>query len=290
MTRPDPRTALDTSAPPFDRFKNIQALAKDRRGHVSAETARHHLFVGNDPRTGASVLIKAASKPGLTYQENLSNEIATLSRVNERLPDSPYFPVVKEHGRLRDGRLYVVESFFHEFPLATTITRERIPGRTGSYLRIAAETAQALGELHSVKIYHVDLNPMNILVRAERDVTFIRIIDFESSYDLERYTTTGAFYNPPTTPGYAAPELGSGPPDARADVYSLGAVFYTMLAGYGWTWKAELMATVRDDRDLDDELKGIVLRSVDPDPAGRYATVEEFRADLVRHLDWLWKQ
>src|ERR1700759_5482370 len=135
MTRQDPKALFDTSAPPFDRFKNLQALAKDRRGHVSVETARHHLFVGNDRKTGASVLIKAASKPGLTYQENLANEIASLSRVNEQLPYSPYFPIIKEHGKLRDGRLYVIESFFLEFPLATAIGPEPIPERTVSYLR-----------------------------------------------------------------------------------------------------------------------------------------------------------
>src|SRR5262249_1010002 len=148
-------------------FRNIQPLAKNRRGRVSVETARHQLFVGTDRKNDASVLIKVASKPGLTYQENLANEVASLTRINGSLPQSPYFPFVKEHGKLRDGRLYLVLSFFYELPLAMAIGDERIPGRTITYLKIAMEVARALDELHSIRIYHVDLNPMNVLLRLQ---------------------------------------------------------------------------------------------------------------------------
>jgi serine/threonine protein kinase len=289
MSRTDAKTGLDSSAPPFDQFKHIQLLAKNRRGHVSVENARHQLYVGTDRKNEASVLIKVASHPGLTYQENLANEIASLTRINQSLPQSPYFPVVKEHGKLRDGRLYLILSFFDELPLAMAIGDERIPGRTVNYLKIAMEVAKALDELHSIRIYHVDLNPMNILLRLQHGGAIVRIVDFESSYDRERHAQ-GDFYNPPTTPGYSAPELSRQPPDARTDVFSLGAVLYTMLAGYGWTWKAEVGSAISADRDLDEQLKELLLHAVDADPGSRCGSIAEFRSGLESYLEWLWRQ
>ena len=145
MSRIDATIDFDPKSPPFDRFKGIQPIATDRRGHVSVESARHHLYVGSDRQSHASVLIKVTSRPGLTYQDNLANEIASLLTINGSLPESRYFPVVREHGRLRDGRVYIVESFFHEFPLASAIGKERIHGKTVAYIRTAIEIARALG-------------------------------------------------------------------------------------------------------------------------------------------------
>jgi serine/threonine protein kinase len=284
MPRIDSTVDFDEKSPPFDRFKGIQHLTKDRRGHVSVATARHHLYVGTDTLSHADVLIKVTSKPGLIYQGNLNNEIASLMTVNRSLPESPYFPLIREHGTLRDGRVYIIESFFLELPLATSIGKERIPGKTVSYVRTAMEIARALGELHTVKIYHVDLNPMNVLLRLEHGRPIIRIIDFESSYEAGRHST-GAFYDPPNTPGYSAPEISRRAPDARSDVFSLGAVLYTMLAGYEWTWKADVGQCVSTDRDLDLDLKRILLQAVDPDPDNRYPSMEDFHANLAAHLD-----
>ena len=284
MPRIDSTIDFDAKSPPFDQIKGIHRLAQDRRGHVSVETARHHLYVGNDKRSNTSVLIKLTSRPGLIYQENLKNEIASLLTVNESLPESRCFPVIREHGQLRDGRVYIIESFFVELPLATAIGKEPIPGKTVAYIRTAMETAKALGELHSLKIYHVDLNPMNILMQLEHGRPIIRIIDFESSYEWGRHST-GAFYSPPNTPGYSAPEISNQAPDARSDVFSLGAVLYTMLAGYEWTWKADVGHCAHADRDLDRDLKRIVLQAVNPSPDNRYPSMEAFHADLAAHLD-----
>jgi serine/threonine protein kinase len=287
MPRIDAAIDFDSSSPPFDQFKGIQPLAKIRRGHVSVENARHHLYVGSDRQSHASVLIKTPSRPGLTYQDDLTNEIASLLTVNRSIPESPYFPVIRAHGKLRDGRVYMIASFFHEFPLATAIGKEPIPGKTVAYIRTGMEVARALGELHSLKIYHVDLNPMNILLRLEHGRPVIRIIDFESSYEWGRHSA-GVFYNPPNTPGYSAPEISHHVPDARSDVFSLGAVLYTMLAGYRWTLEAEVGRSVHGDRDLDPDLKGILLEAVDQDPDNRYPSVRDFHASLAAYLERIW--
>src|SRR4029079_9430773 len=135
--------------------------------------------------------------------------------------------------------------------------------------RTALEIAKALGELHGLKIYHADLNPMNVLLRMEHGMPLVSIINVDSSYEWERHST-GAFYDPPNTPGYSAPEISRQAPDARSDVFSLGAVLYTMLAGYKWTSGADVRGCVDGDEELDPDLKGILIGAVDPNPDNRY--------------------
>ncbi len=281
-----PQSDLDLKLPPFDQLKGVRPLAANRRGATSHH-ARHHLFAAQDKRSGASVLIKLTSKPGIVYQQNLANEIASLTRINRELPDSLYFPVVKAHGSLRDGRAYLISSLFDELPLFTTIGTERRPDKMVSHLRTAIEVATALTELHGLPIFHVDLNPMNILHRTEKGRPIIRVVDFESSYDASRHTK-GVFYDPPTTPGYSAPELTRQAPDARADLFSLGAVLYTMIAGFGWTWESEVGAAVNADDGLDAELKDIIRSAVHQDPEQRQPSAEVFRSALASYLERIW--
>ncbi|HUF10762.1 MAG TPA: protein kinase, partial [Rhodothermales bacterium] len=251
-----PDDPVEFKDPPFDQLKNIQRLSKQRRGQVSIEHARHQLYAARDRRTSASVLVKLTSKPGLVYQSNLLNEIASLSTINRELPHSPYFPVIQRHGRLAGGRIYLITSLFDEFPLATTIGAEPMPARMVAHIRTALEVARALTEIHRLDIFHVDLNPMNILHRVEKGGPVIRIVDFESSYESARHGT-GVFYSPPTTPGYSAPEASRQPPDGRSDIFSLGAVLYTMLAGYSRTFGVETAIGIDGDPDLDSDLKAI---------------------------------
>ena len=284
------RTRRVTSMPRRRPSINSRAFIGWRR---TAAATRHASTPGTISMWGptstpcTSVLIKIPSRPGLVYQENLKNEIASLLTINRSLPESRYFPFIRDHGQLRDGRVYLIASFFLELPLATAIGKERIPGKTVAYLQTALEIARALEPLHALKIYHVDLNPMNILVRLGHGRPVVRIIDFESTYEWERHAA-GQFYDPPSTPGYSAPEISRQPPDARADVFSLGAVLYTMLAGYEWTWEADVWTCASRDRDLDPDLKRIVLEAVDLDPRNRYPSMEVFHASLAAHLEAIW--
>ncbi len=278
---------VDFKSPPFDRFRRVRPLAPERSGRDSFENARHLLYVGLDGQSWTGALIKVTSKPGLVYQQNLSNEIASLTTINRELPHSPYFPVVHDHGRLRDGRVYMVASLFEELPLATVVGTERIPARMVAHLRATIEVAAALADLHRLKIFHVDLNPMNILHRLEKGKPAIRIVDFESSYEVARHST-GEFYNPPTTPRYTAPEVTHQAPDARSDVFSLGAVLYTLLAGYQWTWEGEVASCVQRDTTLDAELQAVLLRAADERPEQRYPSIAEFRVALAAYLEQIW--
>lgn len=272
---------------PHPRLTNLRRLSPDRSGHASVEHVRHQLYVARDKETRAEVLLKVTTKPGLVYEQNLANETATLSTINRELPDSRHFPLLLDHGRLSDGRLFVVMSLFAELPLATTIGPERRPDRLVGHIRTALAVGAALGELHRIGVFHVDLNPMNVLYRVEQGAPVIRIVDFESAYEAARHGA-GVFYNPPTTTGFSAPEVPAHTPDARADVFSLGAVLYTTMAGYQWTWDGDVSAHVAADTTIDSQLAAILLAAAARDRERRYQSVREMCAALADYLEGIW--
>jgi serine/threonine protein kinase len=286
MTRRDP---LDPQlqSDRFKRFRNIQRLSRDRSGRASIEHVRHQLYVGRDQETRANALIKITTKPGLVYEQNLANEIATLATINRDLPDSRYFPVLWDHGRLSDDRVFLVMTLFDEWPLATRIDPERRPDMLVGHLLVSLEVASALAELHGIQVFHIDLNPMNILYRPQEGRPVIRIVDFESSYEVARHAS-GAFYSPPTTSGFSAPELHDCAPDGRADVFSLGAVLYTLIAGYEWTWHGALSPQIEVDTKIDRDLRTILLKAVDGDRDRRYPSIADMRASLAAYLNAIW--
>ena len=278
---------IDRGAAPFNRFTTLQRLGSDRRGHVSVAHSRHQLYVGRDRQSRLTLLVKLATRPGKVYQYDVANEIETLSTINRGLPESRYFPLIYDHGHLEDGRTYLVSTFFDERPLAAAIGTEWVPARLVAHLRTVLEVVRAVADLHGLQVFHVDLNPMNILHRMEKGRPIVRVVDFESSYEVARHST-GVFYSPPTTTGYSAPEVSEQPPDARADVFSLGAVLYSMLAGYHWAASSQPHTRIEADRNLDSELRDILLKAVAPGRDERHASARDFGAALAAYLERIW--
>lgn len=277
----------DLASDRLARLRNVRRMGADRSGHASVEHVRHQLYVAHDTETRADALLKVTTKPGLVYEQNLANEIAVLSTLNRELPGLPYFPLLIDHGRLSDGRMFVIMSLFEQWPLATTIGPERRPDRLVGYIRTTLAVGSALTSLHGIGVFHVDLNPMNILYRSEQGRPVIRIVDFESAYEVARHAN-GVFYNPPTTTGFSAPEVPGHAPDARADVFSLAAVLYTMIAGYEWTWNGDLSSRIDADRELDADLEAILLTAVDHDRNRRHPSVHDMCVSLAAYLESIW--
>jgi FixJ family two-component response regulator/tRNA A-37 threonylcarbamoyl transferase component Bud32 len=96
-------------------------------------------------------------------------------------------------------------------------------------LRLTSQIAKALDAIHSRDIVHRDLKPQNIMFRESgRPV----IVDFGLAKDLDSDANLTRFGEVLATPRYMSPEQCMGrTADARSDLYSLGAIFYEMIAG-----------------------------------------------------------
>jgi serine/threonine protein kinase len=100
--------------------------------------------------------------------------------------------------------------------------------------RVILPACHALAQAHSAGIYHRDLKPDNILYTSE-DRAQIKITDWGLGRDIGRKSIalTAAAGQLGGTPGYCAPEqwFSLDNIDGRADIYSLGVIFYEMMTG-----------------------------------------------------------
>jgi eukaryotic-like serine/threonine-protein kinase len=150
------------------------------------------------------------------------------ARLMARLGDHPHLVSVYDVGE-EDGRTYLVCQLMNGGDLESLLARQR-GGRLGTLgaLDIAGQILDGLAYAHSYGIVHRDLKPANVWLTGQRTV---KIGDFGLAMNLRpgSLCVRGAIVG---TVAYMAPEQAAGlVPDERSDLYSLGAILYTMLAG-----------------------------------------------------------
>ena len=160
--------------------------------------------------------------------------------------------------------------------------------------RILSELADALASAHRSGIVHRDIKPANILLDADSGRAVLA--DFgvaKVGASDEHLTATGVAIG---TPHYMSPEqvLGARTVDERSDIYSLGAVGYTMLAGREPFAGGEAVQLMR--RRIAQSapplaplvsataapLAAVVMRCLARDPEQRWASARDLSAALAR--------
>ena len=137
-----------------------------------------------------------------------------------------------------DGRPYLVMELLRGEDLGRRLRRcGKLP--VAETLHIAAQALRGLADAHEARIVHRDLKPDNLfLVSRKADRSFVKIVDFGIS-KIERseaglaqsfVTRAGTVLG---TPLYMSPEQAQAAPDldARADLYSLGAIMFECITG-----------------------------------------------------------
>ena len=186
---------------------------------------------------------------------------------------------------------FIVMEYVEGRSLAQILNDERVlhPDRAAD---ITADTAAALGFAHRNGVVHRDVKPGNILISPTGTV---KVADFgiaRAASTSENLTQTGTVMGTAT---YFSPEQARGDDvDPRSDVYSLGVVLYEMLTGsppfsgdnpvsvaYKHVQETPDLPRVRN-RDIPQALEAITLKAMAKNPANRYASAEDLRADLRR--------
>ena len=209
---------------------------------------------------------------GEAFTERFTREARSLARLNH-----PHIVMVYDFGRTEDGLYY----FIMEFVDGTDLRRVIQTGRLSPVeaLAIVPQVCEALQYAHEEGIVHRDIKPENILIDKKGKV---KIADFGLAKILDRpataYTLTQAGQRM-GTPHYMAPEQieHPGQVDHRADIYSLGVVFYEMLTGELPLGRFPLPSRkVHVDVRLDE----VVLKTLEKEPKLRYQHASEVKTDV----------
>src|SRR5436305_3828486 len=197
-----------------------------------------------------------------------------------------------------DSVHYIATEFIEGENLRQRIARGTLP--LSEVIDAGVGVASALAAAHDAGIIHRDIKPENIMVRPDG---YVKVLDFGLAKLMDeaalKDSTTGGVMG---TLMYISPEQARGQlPDARSDLYSLGAVLYEMLTGRppvtgdNFLEMAMSIASRRPDPPssavpgIPPELDRIVLKALEKEPSSRYASARQFAADLRvlrRELDF----
>jgi serine/threonine-protein kinase len=236
-----------------------------------------------------SELSELGADPG--FQKRFLLEAASCARLRH-----PNIVVVYDYGRLEE---LPYEAYFMAMELVEGRTLGQVLKQEGPFpvaraLRIAREVARALREAHRQGMVHRDLKPSNVMLVPTAEGEQVKVLDFGlvkvMRDDSEELTKEGHFLG---SPKYMAPEqIKRMSVDGRADLYALGVLMFTMLAGRppfeGEQAVQTLMAHLTEpvpplpsELGVPADVEAIVRRLMEKDPGARFPSADA----LIRAID-----
>jgi serine/threonine protein kinase len=252
-------------APLFPQLEILELLGQGGMGAV---------YKARQPKLDRLVALKILPRDAgrdPRFAERFLREARALAKL-----DHPHIVGVHDFGEA-DGLPYFLMEFVDGVNLRQVMRSGRLPPEQA--LAIVPQICEALQYAHEEGVIHRDIKPENILLDKKGRV---RIADFGLAKLLDRDAADlrlTATHQAMGTPHYMAPEQMEKPleVDHRADIYSLGVVFYEMLTG---ELPLGRFAPPSQMVPVDVRLDEIVLRALEKNPDHRYQHVSEVKTEM----------
>ncbi len=222
-------------------------------------------------RLVALKILPAEFDHDVKFALRFTREARTLAKLNH-----PNIVSVYEFGNVEDTYYFLME-FVEGSTLRDVVKAGQLSPEQA--LAIVPHLCDALQYAHDKGIVHRDIKPENILIAVDgvvkiADFGLSRILGNESQQEM--LTGTHQIMG---TPRYMAPEQfeGSRGVDHRADIYSLGVVFYEMLTG---ELPIGRFSAPSKKVEIDVRLDEVVLRTLEKDPQRRYQHASQIKSDV----------
>lgn len=282
---PDRPGSMDDMAVIPRRLGDFEVIEELGRGGMGV------VYKAKQLRLGRVVALKMILRGELASKRDLARfrqEAEAAARV-----EHPNIVPIFETGEI-DGRPYLCMQFIAGTTLSKRLADGPMAPRDAAAVLLGV--AQAMAEAHRQGVLHRDLKPANILLDVHGQP---HVSDFglaKRTQGLSALTDSGLLIGTPSymAPEQAVPERGEIGPSA--DVYSLGAILYEMLAGRPPFQAASPFDTVMMlleheppparmfNRKADVDLERIAMKCLQKQAALRYATAHELAEDLERYL------
>jgi len=208
-----------------DRYEVLELIGKGGSGQV---------FKALDTQSDQTVALKILKDISTENSESVirfEKEVAVSAKLT-----NPHTVKVFDFGKTREGFLVISMEFLEGRPLRELIQNEA-PLSPRRAVSIVVQALEALAEAQKVGIVHRDLKPDNIFILDGEDgEDLVKVLDFGIAKFLlddtvgDTLSRDGFVFG---TPLYISPEQALGwQVTPASDIYSLGVVFFEMLAGY----------------------------------------------------------
>ncbi len=273
-TQPSPPAASSGFVPPTvqelaSRFPQLEIVELLGRGGMGAVYKARQKELD---RLVAVKILPPEISCDLAFAERFTREARALARLSH-----PNIVAVYDFGRTGDGLFYFVMEYVDGVNLRQAIQSGGMSPKEA--LAIVPQICDALQFAHDEGIVHRDIKPENILVDKRGRV---KIADFGLAKLLGQAPSDVCLTGTQQVMGtlrYMAPEqmAGTKAVDHRADIYSLGVVFYELLTG---ELPMGRFAPPSKRVQIDVRLDEVVLRALETDPEQRYQHVSEVKTAM----------